>query len=61
MTVIAYVFSEIRTTKDVVRDICKKPRLLDLVTRNMVKLSQTLLKSAQEHSQHTVMILIGTN
>ena len=36
MTLIVYVVSEIRTTEDVVRVICKKPRLLDPSTSNMV-------------------------
>ena len=52
MTLIAYVFQKIRTAKDVVRQMSKKPRFRTLSDSQHVKWSQTLVISVRQHFYH---------
>ena len=49
MTPIAYVFSKLRTVKDVVRQMPKKPRFRTPFDIQHAECSQKLVKSAWQH------------
>ena len=52
MTLITYVFQKIRTAKDAVRQMSKKPRFRTLSDSQHVKWSQTLVISVRQHFYH---------
>ena len=52
MTLVAYVFPKLQTTKDAVREMSKKSRFRRLFNKQNVKRSQTLLKSVRQHVYH---------
>ena len=52
MTLIAYVFSKLRTANDVVRQMSKKFRFRKPFEKRRVKQSQTLLNSERQQLYH---------
>ena len=52
MTLIAYIFPKLQTTKNVVRQMAKKSRFRKPFKKQHGKPSQTLLKSARLHFYH---------
>ena len=52
MNLLAYVFPKLRTAKDVVRELSKKPRFRTLFDSQHTKVYQTWLKSARQHFYH---------
>ena len=49
MTLIVYVFPKLRTAKDVLREMSKKPSFRAPFDSHIVKGSQTLLEFARQH------------
>ena len=52
MTLVAYVFRELETTKNVVGQVSKKSRFWRPFNKRYGKRSQTLLKSEGQHFYH---------
>ena len=52
ITLIVYVLTKLRTAKDVVRQMSKKPRFRTPFESRHVKGSQALVKSAWQHFYH---------
>ena len=52
MTLIADVFLNLQTWKDVIREMSKKSRLRGSLGKELGKSAETLLKSEQQHLYH---------
>ena len=59
MTLIAFVFPRLRTAKDVVRKMVKKPRFRTPFDSQHTKGCQNLLKSGRQHFYHFYLYLEG--
>ena len=59
MTLKAYLFRKLRTAKDVLREMSKKPSFRAPFDSRIVKGSQTLLESARQHFDHIYSSLWG--
>ena len=52
MTLIAYVFPQLRTPEDVVREMSKKSRLRGSLNREHSKRAETLIQSQRQQLYH---------